>query len=59
MYMTVTEMYLALVHPDIPAARLVSCPRMQNEIDAVVQYELHCGRARAAAIPGEDAPFLL
>ena len=57
--MTVTEMYLAVVHPEIPAGRLVSCPRMQNEIEAVVQYEIPCGRARAAAVPGEDAPFLL
>ena len=54
---TVSSMLLAVAHPESAAPRLISCPRMETELDAVVDYEIECGRARAAALP-IDAPFL-
>jgi len=55
--MSVSAMYLAVVHPDSEAPRLISCPRLQTEIELIVEYEIECGRARAAALPGLETPF--
>ena len=56
--MNVSATYLAVVHPDNDAPRLISCPRLQEELNLIVAYEMECGRARAAALPGPDAPFV-
>lgn len=56
---TVSGMFLAVVHPESEAPRLIACPRMQAEVDAIVEYEIECGRARAAALPGANAPFVV
>ncbi len=55
--MAVSSMLLAVVHPESEAPRLIACPRMQAEVEAMVEYEIECGRAKAAAVPGPDAPF--
>ena len=55
--MPVSAMYLAVVHPDNDAPRLIRCPRLDAEINLIVRYELDCGRARSAALPGPTAPF--
>ena len=55
--MAVSSMLLAIVHPESEAPRLIACPRMQAEVEAMVEYEIECGRAKAAAVPGPDAPF--
>ena len=54
----VSAMWLAVVHPENEAGRLIQCPRMDAELDAMVDFEIECGRARSAAVPGETAPFL-
>jgi len=54
-----SSMWLAVVHPDNDQPRLISCPRMDAEIAAIVDYELECGRAKAAAVPGNDARFVV
>ena len=55
---TVTAMLLAVCHPDLEAPRLIECPRMDREMTSIVEYEIECGRATAAALP-IDAPFLV
>ena len=38
--------YLAVVHPDLERGRLISCPRLENEMKAIHEYEIECGRAK-------------
>ena len=54
--MTVGGHYLAVVHPDYERGRLIACPNMKREIQAVVEYEIEYGRASAPK-SGADAPF--
>ena len=54
-----SSMWLAVVHPDNDQPRLISCPRMDAEIAAIVDFEFECGRAKAAAVPGNDARFVV
>ena len=42
----VTDLYVAIAHPE-SAAALVRVPRLRDEIDALVQFEIEHGRARA------------
>ena len=56
--MTVGGHYLAVVHPDNERGRLIACPNMKWEIQAVVQYEIECWRASAPQ-SGAGAPFEL
>ena len=42
----VSGYYLAVVHPEIEKGRLISCPRMDQEMALVVEYEQECGRAK-------------
>ena len=37
--MSVSSMMLAVVHPDAEQGRIITCPRLQVEIDAIVEYE--------------------
>ena len=57
--MKVGSLYLAVVHPDIGMPKLILCPRLDAEIEMLVDYEILCGRARARAVPGQRAPFVL
>jgi len=43
--MTVVGYYLAVVHPDIDTPRLIFCPRMDQEMKLIHEYESECGRA--------------
>ena len=56
--MRVGGYYLAVVHPDAPGPRLISCPRMDAEMRAIHAFEIECGRA-TASVPGAAAPFEL
>ena len=56
--MRVGGYYLAVVHPDSAAPRLIRCPRMDAEMRLIHAYEMLCGRAGPSA-PGPDAPFML
>ncbi len=56
--MRVGGYYLAVVHPDSDAPRLLACPRMDAEMRAIHAFEIECGRA-TASMPGVDAPFVL
>ena len=58
--MRVAGYYLAQVHPDGDAPRLISCPRMDDEMRAIHAYEIqwHCGRA-GPSTAGALAPFTL
>ena len=42
----VSGYFLAVVHPEIEKGRLISCPRMDQEMTLVVEYEQGCGRAK-------------
>ncbi len=55
---TVSNMVLAVCHPELQAPRLIELPRLDREMASIVQYELECGRARAASLP-IDAPFVV
>ena len=35
----------AMAHPEIERGRLISCPRLLDEMRAVHEYEIECGRA--------------
>ena len=57
----VSAMYLAVVHPLCPSPRLIEAPRMDEELRAIHDFEIACGRA-AESIPGaspDSAPFSL
>ena len=54
--MSVGSMFLALCHPDLPAARLVEVPRVDDEVSALVEHEIAQGRATAPR--NLDARFL-
>ena len=41
--MSVSSMMLAVVHPDAEQGRIITCPRLQVEIEAIVEYEQDCG----------------
>lgn len=53
---TVSSMYLAQVHPGLLRPKLISIPRMDQEIELLVEHEIQCGRAtqpKPGAIPFE------
>ena len=54
--LAVGSMWLACVHPDACAPRLVQVPRMEAEVAALVEYEIAQGRATESA---PDALFTL
>ena len=54
--MSVAGYYLAQVHPDGDAPRLISCPRMDAETQAIHNFEIECGRAGPVPI---DSPCVL
>ena len=42
----VVGMYLGIVHPESLGPRLVSVPRLDAELDALVEFEVEAGRAK-------------
>ena len=53
---TVSQLFLAVVHPDLPQGRCIEVPRLDAEIGALVENEIACGRA-GPATPGELTPL--
>ena len=47
----VSHMFLGIVHPSAAGPRLVSVPRLEMEIEALVAYETDAGRAQNAQCP--------
>ncbi len=55
--MSIASMWLGLAHPNLSAPRLVEVPRMENEMEALLEHEVANGRA-TRSMP-LDAPFTL
>ena len=55
--MRVSSMYLAQVHPCLLRARLIEVPRMQEEMELIVEDQISRGEALSGALP--DAPFTI
>ena len=55
--MSVASMWLGIVHPRLPAPRLLEVPRMENEMEALLDHEIASGRATPSVHLG--APFTL
>ena len=55
--MPVASMWLGIVHPRLPAPRLVEVPRMEEEMEALLEHEHASGRATQSM--HLDAPFTL
>ena len=55
--MRVSSMYLAQVRPCLPRARLIEVPRMQEELELIVEDQINRGESLSGALP--DAPFTL
>ena len=55
----VSSMFLGQVHPSLPRGRLIRVPCMREEIEFIVEDQIARGEAVSAALPGEDAPFVL
>ena len=53
----ISGMFLGVVHPTT-APRVLEVPRLDSEINVLVENERACGRATEPT-PGERAPFLL
>ena len=53
----VSSMYLAQVHPCLPRAILIEVPRMQEEMQLIVEDQISRGEALSGALP--DAPITL
>jgi hypothetical protein len=43
--MKIAGYYLVVVHPEMTAGRLIKCPRLHDEMLAIHEYEIECGRA--------------
>ena len=56
----VSSMFLGQVHPSLPRGRLIRVPCMaEEEVTLIVEDQLARKEAVSAALPGEDAPFVL
>ena len=53
----VAAMYLGQVHPCLPRARLITVPCMREELELMVEDQIHMGDALSGALP--DATFAL
>jgi hypothetical protein len=53
----VAAMYLGQVHPCLPRARLITVPCMREELELIVEDQIHRGDALSGALP--DATFAL
>ena len=55
----VKAMFLGQVHPCLPRGKLIRVPCMREEMELIVEDQISRGEAVSAALPGEDAPFVL
>lgn len=46
---TVDSMWLGVVHPSLTVPCLIEVPRLSQEIEDLLQYEIECGRASLSA----------
>ena len=53
------NLFLGVVHPDLPAPRLIRVPYMQAEMLLIVEDQIRLGKAVSFAVPGTDARFRL
>ena len=56
--MTVSSMYLGVVHPTRLTPQVIKLPNLEGEMSVLVRHEIDRGAA-TEPIPGERAPFLL
>mgnify|MGYP003316726154 CR=1 FL=1 len=59
MGLNVSGMFLGQVHPSLLRARLIELPNMDDELELIVEDQIHRGDALCRAIPGDNAPFTL
>ena len=59
MGLNVGGMFLGQVHPSLLRARLIELPNMDEELELIVEDQIHRGDARCRAVPGDNAPFIL
>ena len=55
--MRVSKMYIGLVHPCLPRARLIEVPCMREEVELIVEDQIERDEAISGALP--DARFAL
>ena len=53
------NLYLGVVHKDLPAPRLIRVPYMQEEMLLIAEDQIRRGKAVSYAVPGADARFRL
>ena len=58
-YVIGDHMYLAIVHKTLAKPRLVKVPRLQEEIELIVEDQMSRGLAVSAVKPGPNTPFVL
>ena len=58
-YVVGENLYLGVVHPDLPAPRLIRVPYMQEEMLLIVEDQIWQRKAVSFAQPGPDAQFRL
>ena len=55
----VSMMALGQVHPELSAPCLIRVPRMEEEMELLIQHQVELGLAFPDPSPGENAPFVL
>ena len=58
-YVVGENLYLGVVHPDVPAPRLIRVPFMQEEMLLIAEDQVRLGNAVSFAVPGPHAQFRL
>ena len=53
----VSGMFLAVVHPELAEPRLVAVPRLDEEVQALVEYEIAGGRTIGSVTAGGTVRF--
>ena len=53
------NLYLGVVHKDLPAPRLIKVPHMEQELLLIVEDQIRQGKAVSYALPGAEARFRL
>ena len=53
------NLYLGVVHPDLPVPRLIRVPYMQEEMLLIAEDQIRQRQAVSFAQPGPNAPFRL
>ena len=53
------NLYLGVVHKDLPAPRLIRVPYMQEEMLLIAEDQIRQGKAVSYALPGAEARFRL